>query len=115
MHRRLLAAVEALDEPYRTTVRMRWFDGLPPREIAARLGIAPHIVWTRLSRAHARLRETLQEEQGGRRGMLLLLGGVTGQDIGAAEGTLTVGGDRSRLGEFFGAFDHPLLVRTFTE
>ena len=59
--RRLLAAVESLDEPYRTTVRMRWFDGLAPRQIAAAEGVAPHVIWTRLSRAHARLRETLRD------------------------------------------------------
>jgi putative sterol carrier protein len=30
-------------------------------------------------------------------------------------GTLTITGDRARLAEFFGAFDHPHLVRTIIE
>jgi RNA polymerase sigma factor (sigma-70 family) len=33
-HEQLVAAVRALDEPYRTTIILRWFDGLSPRAIA---------------------------------------------------------------------------------
>ncbi len=91
-HRRLLAAADALEEPYRTAIRMRWFDGLPPREIAAQLGVAPHVVWTRLSRAHSQLRERLEERHGGRRAMVLALAGMSGAgDVGRGSGGIAAG------------------------
>ena len=34
VHARLVAAVNALSEPYRTTVLLRWFEDLPPATIA---------------------------------------------------------------------------------
>src|SRR5688500_2881901 len=37
--RRLVALVLALEEPYRTAILLRFHEGLPPRAIAARLGI----------------------------------------------------------------------------
>ncbi len=43
LHRRLLDAVRRLDEPYRMTVLLRYFDGLPPRVIAVRMDVS----WTR--------------------------------------------------------------------
>ncbi|MEW6071734.1 MAG: sigma-70 family RNA polymerase sigma factor [Planctomycetota bacterium] len=39
--RALVDAVEALAEPYRTAVVLRFFAGLPPREIARRRGVPP--------------------------------------------------------------------------
>ena len=39
LQRRMAEAVLGLDEPYRSCVLMRYFEGLPPREIAARLGL----------------------------------------------------------------------------
>src|SRR5262245_43545015 len=36
-HRRLVDAVLALAEPYRTTVLLRFFEDLPPREVARRM------------------------------------------------------------------------------
>ena len=49
--RRVVDAVMALDEPYRTVVVYRYFDDLPPKEIAARLGVPVGTVKTRLKRA----------------------------------------------------------------
>ncbi|MEM6676070.1 MAG: sigma-70 family RNA polymerase sigma factor [Planctomycetota bacterium] len=59
MQRILLDAVEALDAPYRETIYLRYFEGLPVREIAARLETSPKTVETRLTRALARLRQRL--------------------------------------------------------
>lgn len=59
-------AVRALDEPYRTAVVLRFFDGLPPRRIAARLGVPVKTVSTRLERALARLRQRLDGRYGDR-------------------------------------------------
>lgn len=64
--RALLDAVQALEEPYRTVVMMRFYDGKPPREIARELGVAPEVVWQRLSRALAMLRARLDAGRGGR-------------------------------------------------
>lgn len=67
-HRRLVDQVLALDEPYREALVLRFFDGLPPREIARRLGISPEAARQRVSRGLARLRARLDGEScGGRR------------------------------------------------
>jgi RNA polymerase sigma factor (sigma-70 family) len=53
-------AVRDLDEPYRTVVHLRYHEGLPPREIAARTATNVATVKTRLLRARERLREALE-------------------------------------------------------
>ncbi len=57
----LHSAVRALKEPYRSTVYLRFHEGLPPRTIAARAGVPVKTVKTRLSRALEKLRATLDE------------------------------------------------------
>ena len=61
-HERLLAAVEQLPEEHRDAVACRYFLELSEEETAAALGIRKGTVKSRLSRALARLRETLEEE-----------------------------------------------------
>lgn len=63
---RVVAAVLRLEEPYRTTVLMRFFEDLPPRSIAARMGVPVATVRTRLQRALERLRVMLDEQAGSR-------------------------------------------------
>src|SRR5512133_2700084 len=60
---RLLAAVERLPEEYRDAVACRYFLELSEEETAAALGIRKGTVKSRLSRALARLRETLEEDE----------------------------------------------------
>lgn len=55
--RELAQAVLELDEPYRTTILMRFYEGAPPREIANRLDVPVATVNSRIARALARLRE----------------------------------------------------------
>ncbi len=57
--REVLEAVHALKEPYLSTVVLRYFEGLGPKEIAAKLHVPERTVKTRLTRAHAMLRESL--------------------------------------------------------
>ncbi len=64
---RVAHAVFELPEPYRTTVLLRWFEDLPPRAIAKRLCIPVETVRTRLKRALAQLRASLDAENGGDR------------------------------------------------
>jgi RNA polymerase sigma-70 factor (ECF subfamily) len=63
----LLRAVRELDEPYRTTVILRWFEELEPAEIARRANVPVRTVHTRITRALRMLREKLDRESRGDR------------------------------------------------
>ncbi|MEM7200711.1 MAG: sigma-70 family RNA polymerase sigma factor [Planctomycetota bacterium] len=67
-HRVLLAAVSSLREPMREAIVLRYYRGLGPREIAARLGVPVATAKTRLRRGLAELREALDDAHGNRRG-----------------------------------------------
>ena len=62
----LVRAVEALREPYRSAVFLRWFEDLSPRAIAAREGVPVATVKTRLRRALELLRDALEHSHGPR-------------------------------------------------
>lgn len=55
----ILAAVLALEEPYKTAVLLRYFENLPPREIAKRTGEPIGTVKTRLKRGLGDLRSSV--------------------------------------------------------
>ena len=69
--RELVAALEQLPEPYRTAVRLRYLDDLPPREIARRCGVPVETARTHVKRGIERLRARLDVEHRGGRGSLL--------------------------------------------
>ncbi len=62
LRRRVLSAVRALDEPYRSAVQLRFFEDLPPTLIAERLGVPAETIRTRikrgLGRVHAHMRRS---------------------------------------------------------
>lgn len=62
IHQRTVAAVLALDEPYRATVLLRFFEDLTPEEIATREHLPADTVRTRLKRALSMLRARLERE-----------------------------------------------------
>ncbi|HKD99854.1 MAG TPA: sigma-70 family RNA polymerase sigma factor [Planctomycetota bacterium] len=64
--RAVVDAVSALEEPYRTTLVLRYFDGLPPRAIARRTGEPVETIRTRIKRGLATLRARLDARHGGR-------------------------------------------------
>jgi RNA polymerase sigma factor (sigma-70 family) len=66
LHRSLVQAVDALEEPYRSTIVLRFFYDLRPQEVAARQGIPVETVRTRTRRALELLRGRVD------RGALLL-------------------------------------------
>ncbi|MEM9801071.1 MAG: sigma-70 family RNA polymerase sigma factor [Planctomycetota bacterium] len=73
VQRRVFDAVQALDEPYRSTLALRYLEELPPREIARRTGTPVDTVRTRLERGLARLRAELDSSSGGRERWLAAL------------------------------------------
>ncbi|HEX6885859.1 MAG TPA: sigma-70 family RNA polymerase sigma factor, partial [Planctomycetota bacterium] len=62
--RRLLDALERLDEPYRNAVALRYLEEEPPRAIAKRLGLPVNTVRTHVRRGLERLRRDLDGERG---------------------------------------------------
>ncbi len=92
MHQRLVRAVMALDEPYRATVLLRFFDELPPREVAVRLGVPVETVRTRTRRALMQLRHRLDREHDGdrRAWCLALLPLAKRAELTATAGTMGV-------------------------
>lgn len=87
--RTLMNAIISLPEPYRSTVWLRYFDHLQPREIAERMGCPVETVRTRLKRGLENLRLLLNKQSGGAadgwRASLLPLAAAHG-------GSLTYGG-----------------------
>lgn len=65
--RRLAAAVAELGERNRDVVFLRYYEGLPPRDIARRLGISVDATKARLKRSLAELRAKLDAEHDGDR------------------------------------------------
>jgi RNA polymerase sigma-70 factor (ECF subfamily) len=66
-HRRVVHAVLALQEPYRTTILLRFYKDLPPREIARTMDVPGPTVRTRLRRALDLLRDRFDKEHDGDR------------------------------------------------
>ena len=65
--RRVIEAVRALDEPYRTTLVQRFFEERTPRDLARAAGVPVKTVHTRIQRGVQRLRQKLDGEfEGGR-------------------------------------------------
>ncbi|MBK7875173.1 MAG: sigma-70 family RNA polymerase sigma factor [Planctomycetes bacterium] len=68
VQRELAARVLALDEPYRTTLLLRWFDELSPGEIARAQHVPLDTVKSRLARGLELLRGDLERRSPGRSG-----------------------------------------------
>lgn len=64
VHRRLVEAVMALEEPYRSALVLHHFDGLASRDLAERMGVSEEAARKRLSRGHRKLRELLERRWG---------------------------------------------------
>jgi len=82
----VVEAVLALDEPYQSAIMMRYYQDLPPREIAALLDVPLATVESRLHRGRQQLRDRLDREIGGRKTWMPALALATGleQEPGVA-------------------------------
>ena len=67
LQRKVFESVNALEPIYRDVIVLRFFDALPPREIAKRLGSPVKTIHTRLERGLEQLRGKLDAEFGGDR------------------------------------------------
>ena len=124
--REVTDAVLALEEPYRDTLLLRYFEDLPPREIARRQGVPVTTVKSRLTRAVQRLRSSLRRTSSERgdardawRDALAVLLGLPlappapspGPRIGSAPvGDATRAGLASVTGASLAGFPHALLA-----
>ncbi len=92
LRRRVIDEVLALEKAYRSAVLLRFYEDLPPREIAARLAIPVETVKTRLKRGLAKLRERLDAEFGNDRGAwCLALAPIAGLKVGASSAAAAAG------------------------
>lgn len=74
LRRHLVENLLALDEPYRSALVLRFFEELPPREVARRLGVPVETARTRIRRGLECLRERLDRgSPGGREAWCLAL------------------------------------------
>lgn len=83
LQRRVFESVNALEPIYRDVIVLRYFDALPPREIAKQLDRPVKTVHTRIERGLEMLRGKLDAEFGGERGAWFsaLLPFATGTDL----------------------------------
>jgi len=61
--RRAVEVIARMREPYRRALRMRYLEGLPPRAIAARMGLSVRTVNSRLRRGLHELRQSMARER----------------------------------------------------
>ena len=99
LHEQLVRRVLALPEPQRSALLLRYFEGLPPSEIARREDVSAGTVRSRLKRGLDSLRADLDRECGGdRRAWVAALlpwagsprAGTTAVGAGGAAGTMGV-------------------------
>lgn len=84
VQRDVVAAVLELREPYRSVVVHRYFHGLEPTEIAARLQSKPATVRTQLVRAHELLKERLDQHRPRATWAVALLPLLEGEPVAAS-------------------------------
>lgn len=84
MHRSVVDAVQGLREPIRTTLLLRYWEDLPPREIAVRMNAPVETVRTRIKRGLHELRGRLDAQYGDQQAWCIpLLALATGQGAAA--------------------------------
>lgn len=92
---RLVEAVFDLHEPYRSTILLRFYENLPPREIAKKYRLPVETVKTRLKRGLSKIRDSLDASHGNDRknwlSALVPLAGLKIPTASAGAGSLLSG------------------------
>lgn len=101
-HRLVVQAVLDLEEPYRETILLRFFESLAPAEVARRQGVPVETVRTRCRRGIERLREALDEKRGGRAAWMALVLPLSGER-GWGPGAVAAAGAAAAAGMAGGA------------
>jgi len=86
--REIVEAVLALDEPYRRTVLLRYYEGVSCADLACEQGIPAATVRSRMHRGLERMRARLDDRYGRRDVWCAVLVPIVGHDVGVALGTL---------------------------
>jgi RNA polymerase sigma-70 factor (ECF subfamily) len=95
---RVAAEVARLDEPYRTAIHLRYFEGLSPEQIAQRSRAPLETIRARLRRGLAQLRERMDRACGGDRSAwsvalaAIALRGKSSLVAGAGSSAIAIGG-----------------------
>jgi len=90
--RALADAIQEIGEPYRRAIVLRYLEGLPPREIAARLDEPLKTVKTRLNRGLGLLRSRLDRRYGERRSWALAMAPMAQIAPGSGAATTSIAG-----------------------
>jgi RNA polymerase sigma-70 factor (ECF subfamily) len=87
LQRRLIALVDALEEPFRSTVVLRYFEDRSATEIARATGVPEGTVRWRTHEALSRLRRALDDQAGGdRRAWMVPVGTLAGPAASTVQG-----------------------------
>lgn len=89
--RHVVKALLALEEPYRSAILYRFYDDLPPRKIARRLGVPVETVKTRIQRGLDQLRNRLDREYGAQAAWCLPLATAAGLKLTGTSGAVLTG------------------------
>jgi RNA polymerase sigma-70 factor (ECF subfamily) len=114
-HRRVVDAVMSLDEPYRSAVLLRFFEGLESDEVARRTNVPVETARTRIKRALAMLRARLDREHGGdgrawAMALVPLVGIKTWTPVGSIVGGAVMGMKSAVAGVAVGALLGAIVV-----
>ncbi len=92
VRKQVIESVLALEEPYRSTVLLHFYEGHSSEDIARRLGLPSSTVRTRLQRGLAKLREKLEAQdvhgENGLRSALLLVTRTSVPPVAAGKGAV---------------------------
>ena len=89
-HRDLANEVLRLEEPYRTTVTLRYFEDLSIEEVAVRMGVPKNTARSRLSRGLAQLRERLEGRYGERAAWVAAMVPLARRQLGSTAGRVVL-------------------------
>lgn len=94
LRKELVEALDSLSPTYREVILLRYFEGLPPRDIAQRCEVPVATVKKRLQRGLEQLREALDRQNGGDRStwMSAVSALVAPVDSGSGSSSLLIGG-----------------------